>query len=82
MQHSAPAKPFHGTLTLTSTNNRTLANSSVGCQMNVSDSEVLLGVLKQAGYSQVSDASVADVVLINTCAIRDNAEQKVCVRRA
>ena len=48
-----------------------------GCQMNVSDSEIVASVLKEHGYGLTRDADAADVVLINTCAIRENAEQKV-----
>jgi tRNA-2-methylthio-N6-dimethylallyladenosine synthase len=48
-----------------------------GCQMNVSDSEIVASVLRENGYGLTHDADTADVVLINTCAIRENAEQKV-----
>ena len=48
-----------------------------GCQMNVSDSEIVAAVLRESGYGLTRDAAQADVVLLNTCAIRENAEQKV-----
>jgi len=48
-----------------------------GCQMNVSDSEIVASILSGEGYGLTSDPSGADVVLLNTCAIRENAEQKV-----
>ncbi len=48
-----------------------------GCQMNVSDSEIVASVLRKEGFGLAADARSADVVLLNTCAIRDNAEQKV-----
>lgn len=48
-----------------------------GCQMNVSDSEIVAAVLREHGYGLTHDPGRADVVLLNTCAIRDNAEQKV-----
>ncbi len=48
-----------------------------GCQMNVSDSELMLGVLREAGYTSATSLDDADVILVNTCAIRDNAEQRV-----
>ncbi len=48
-----------------------------GCQMNVSDSEIVASVLRENGYGLTRDPTVADVVLLNTCAIRENAEQKV-----
>ncbi|HEX4602011.1 MAG TPA: tRNA (N6-isopentenyl adenosine(37)-C2)-methylthiotransferase MiaB [Gemmatimonadales bacterium] len=51
-----------------------------GCQMNVSDSELMLGVLGQAGYVQTADPALADVLLVNTCAVRDHAEQRVLSR--
>jgi tRNA-2-methylthio-N6-dimethylallyladenosine synthase len=51
-----------------------------GCQMNVSDSELMLGKLTAAGYDAVEQPEGADVILINTCAIRDHAEQRVIGR--
>lgn len=51
-----------------------------GCQMNVNDSEIVASVLKKSGYGLTRDEDEADVVLINTCAIRENAEQKVRTR--
>src|SRR6478672_1993307 len=51
-----------------------------GCQMNVSDSELMLGKLSAAGYQPVDVPDGADVILINTCAIRDHAEQRVIGR--
>ena len=48
-----------------------------GCQMNVSDSEIVAAVLREHGYGLTRDPDAADVVLLNTCAIRENAEQKV-----
>ena len=53
-----------------------------GCQMNVSDSEIVASVLREQGFGLTRNADEADVVLINTCAIRDNAEQKVRQRLA
>ncbi|MCC6928581.1 MAG: tRNA (N6-isopentenyl adenosine(37)-C2)-methylthiotransferase MiaB [Gemmatimonadaceae bacterium] len=51
-----------------------------GCQMNVSDSELMLGKLATAGYVAVDTPHLADVILLNTCAIRDHAEQRVIGR--
>ena len=48
-----------------------------GCQMNFADSEVVASILSKEGYSLVTDIEKADFVLINTCAIRDNAEQRI-----
>ncbi|GAB2543879.1 tRNA (N6-isopentenyl adenosine(37)-C2)-methylthiotransferase MiaB [Spirosoma aerophilum] len=50
---------------------------SYGCQMNFADSEVVAAVMRNAGYATTSSATDADVIFLNTCAIRDNAEQKV-----
>ncbi len=51
-----------------------------GCQMNVADSELMLGALARAGYTQVQEPEGADLLLVNTCAVRDNAEQRVLGR--
>ena len=51
-----------------------------GCQMNVSDTELMLGKLTASGYEAVEHPDGADVILINTCAIRDHAEQRVIGR--
>ena len=51
-----------------------------GCQMNVSDSELMLGRLAAEGYTEAATPQVADVILLNTCAIRDHAEQRVLGR--
>ncbi|MET3128840.1 tRNA-2-methylthio-N6-dimethylallyladenosine synthase [Arcicella rosea] len=50
---------------------------SYGCQMNFSDSEIVTSILQENGYATTSLFDEADVILLNTCAIRDNAEQKV-----
>eukprot|EP00466_Bigelowiella_natans_P020779 jgi/Bigna1/58069/fgenesh1_pm.51_\ len=52
----------------------------MGCQMNVSDSEIVNSILMKAGMSQTSDMKEADVLLVNTCSVRDNAERKVWER--
>lgn len=51
-----------------------------GCQMNVADSELMLGVLQADGYTRTEDPATADLMLVNTCAVRDNAEQRVIGR--
>ncbi|UCD23364.1 MAG: tRNA (N6-isopentenyl adenosine(37)-C2)-methylthiotransferase MiaB [Gemmatimonadota bacterium] len=51
-----------------------------GCQMNVADTELLFGVLGKEGYAPTDEPSKADVMLVNTCAVRDNAEQRVIGR--
>ncbi|MBC3792040.1 MiaB/RimO family radical SAM methylthiotransferase [Spirosoma utsteinense] len=50
---------------------------SYGCQMNFADSEVVAAVMRNAGFATTSSAEEADLIFLNTCAIRDNAEQKV-----
>lgn len=51
-----------------------------GCQMNVADSELMFGVLARDGYTPTDRPEDADVMLVNTCAVRDNAEQRVVGR--
>ncbi|MEG0252454.1 MAG: tRNA (N6-isopentenyl adenosine(37)-C2)-methylthiotransferase MiaB, partial [Muribaculaceae bacterium] len=51
-----------------------------GCQMNVADSEVVASVMMMAGYEITEDIESSDAVFINTCSIRDNAEQKIFSR--
>jgi hypothetical protein len=48
-----------------------------GCQMNISDSEIVRSVLLDAGHMACDDIEVADIIIANTCAIRENAEAKV-----
>ena len=48
-----------------------------GCQMNVADSEVVASVMQMAGYESTEDVNEADAVFLNTCSVRDNAEQKI-----
>lgn len=50
---------------------------SYGCQMNFADSEIVAAVMRNAGFATTSSADDADLIFLNTCAIRDNAEQKV-----
>ncbi len=51
-----------------------------GCQMNVADSEVVATVMKMAGYETCEDINDADAIFINTCSVRDNAEQRIFSR--
>jgi len=51
-----------------------------GCQMNVHDSERMAGLLEQAGFESTDDAADADVVVINTCSVRERAEEKLYTR--
>ncbi|QRR03757.1 tRNA (N6-isopentenyl adenosine(37)-C2)-methylthiotransferase MiaB [Dyadobacter sandarakinus] len=50
---------------------------SYGCQMNFADSEIVASVMRDAGFVTTSDVNTADLIFLNTCAIRDNAEQRV-----
>src|ERR1700723_1174452 len=56
---------------------KTFYLETFGCQMNVHDSEKVIGTLRHEGYSQVETEAAADLILYNTCSIRDKAEQKV-----
>lgn len=56
---------------------RKLYLESYGCQMNFSDSEIVASIMSDIGFSTTKDYKRADVIFINTCAIRDNAEQRV-----
>ncbi len=56
---------------------RKLYIESYGCQMNFSDSEIVTSILQENGFSTTSEYEKADLILINTCSIRENAEQKV-----
>lgn len=56
---------------------KTFYIETFGCQMNAHDSEKVIGTLEHEGYSRVEDEAEADLVLYNTCSIRDKAEQKV-----
>ena len=51
-----------------------------GCQMNVADSEVVASVMGMAGYEVTENQDEADAVFLNTCSVRDNAEQKILSR--
>ncbi len=67
------------TLTLenNNTNNRKLYIESYGCQMNFSDSEIVASILAKEGFNTTQDLAEADLVLVNTCSIREKAEQTV-----
>ena len=60
--------------------NKKLFIETYGCQMNVADSEVIASVMQMAGYSVAESLDEADAVFMNTCSIRDNAEQKILNR--
>jgi len=56
---------------------RKLYIESYGCQMNFSDSEIVTSIMQNNGFDTTSNPKIADVIFLNTCSIRDNAEQKV-----
>ncbi len=58
-------------------NKKRLFIESYGCQMNFSDSEIVASVMREAGFATTASEEDADLIFLNTCAIRDNAEQKV-----
>ena len=61
----------------TESNGRKLYIESYGCAMNFSDSEIVASILAEKGFETTADYNVADVIFINTCSIRENAEQRV-----
>ncbi len=63
-------------------NQKKLFIETYGCQMNVADSEVVASVMQTVGYSLTDDMAQADAILVNTCSVRDNAEQRVLGRLA
>ena len=56
---------------------RRLFIETYGCQMNVSDTETVVAIMQREGYVYTDRIDEADVILINTCSIRDNAEQRI-----
>ncbi|MXV81904.1 tRNA (N6-isopentenyl adenosine(37)-C2)-methylthiotransferase MiaB [Candidatus Poribacteria bacterium] len=79
--HPPPQVPQDAsTSRATPTHARRVYIETYGCQMNVSDSELMAGILARSGHQTVPHLDDADVVLINTCAIRENAETKVINR--
>ncbi len=66
----------------TASSNKKLYIESYGCQMNLSDSEIVASILGEVGYDTTRNLEKADIILINTCSIRDKAEQTVRKRLA
>src|SRR4051794_19640581 len=56
---------------------RTVYIETVGCQMNVLDSELVVGALRKQGYTLTDAPADADVILFNTCSVREHAEEKI-----
>src|SRR5262249_16566955 len=61
-------------------NMRKVYIETYGCQMNLADTELIIGLLKPHGYELTKTADHADVILLNTCAIREHAEERVLNR--
>ena len=57
--------------------NKKLYIETYGCQMNVNDTEVIFSIMGRHGYEKTEDIAEADVILANTCSVRDNAEQRI-----
>ena len=56
---------------------RKLFIETYGCQMNVGDSEIVVSIMQDEGFCYTENIAEADIILINTCSIRDNAEQRI-----
>lgn len=72
-----PCETFHVSKEVNTGKSRKLYIESYGCQMNFSDSEIVASILEKEGYDTTSDVTAADVVFLNTCSIREKAEQTV-----
>ena len=87
-QYDSPQKVFSGLpFSLPDTGEKSpfskkLRIETYGCQMNVADSETVAAIMEMAGYTPTENDEEANAVLINTCSIRDNAEQKIYGRLA
>ena len=58
-------------------NNNKVYIETYGCQMNLADTEIVIGILQNNGYSVTKHSEEADIILVNTCSIRENAEQRI-----
>ena len=77
---NSPPHQQQSSVSMITPSESTVYIETYGCQMNVSDSELILGKLAASGYRQVDAPDGADVILVNTCAIREHAEQRVIGR--
>ena len=80
--YTAPSNRAGYTVNMSGDRHKTFYLETFGCQMNVHDSEKVIGTLVHEGYRQVETVEQADLILYNTCSIRDKAEQKVFHRLA
>ena len=76
----APAKGDGGAAPAGVSPSRLAYVETYGCQMNVADTEMVLGMLAAAGYGRTEDPARADLILLNTCAVREKAEERVFAR--
>ena len=58
-------------------NNKKVFIETYGCQMNFSDSEIVASIMSENGYETITSSEEADVIFLNTCSIRDKAEQRI-----
>ncbi|EAL63904.1 hypothetical protein DDB_G0287079 [Dictyostelium discoideum AX4] len=72
--------PYLSSLPNDKGNGRKVWIETYGCQMNVSDEEVICSIMKSSGYTISNDFNTADIVFLNTCSIRENAEAKIWLR--
>jgi tRNA-2-methylthio-N6-dimethylallyladenosine synthase len=59
---------------------RSVFVETYGCQMNVSDTEIVYSIMNQVGYTRAKDPDQADIIFLNTCAVREHAEHKIWTR--
>ncbi|MBI1767458.1 MAG: tRNA (N6-isopentenyl adenosine(37)-C2)-methylthiotransferase MiaB [Bacteroidetes bacterium] len=77
LDRNQPSEEVKATLDSNSGNQRKLYIESYGCQMNFSDSEIVASILHNEGFDTTSDITQADLIFLNTCSIREKAEQTV-----
>ena len=80
MQLRRPTAAVEPAVTSGAANNKLAYVETYGCQMNVADTEMVLGLLQRGGYARTEDPARADLILINTCAVREKAEERVFAR--
>ena len=72
-----PTEPETVTESHSTPHNHKLYIETVGCQMNMLDSELVVGALRKAGYELTTEMRSADTILLNTCSVREHAEHKI-----
>jgi len=80
VQLRRPTAAVEPAVTSGAANNKLAYVETYGCQMNVADTEMVLGLLQRGGYARTEDPARADLILINTCAVREKAEERVFAR--